>query len=98
MKDRVIGHVVWVLSIVATPPHQYTQDVCVIKLDKDEFRYFRRNVPSLDECWPVSMKASNLTVHVSGLEIFPANFKRLMYDRFDAPHEFVHSPEGLFEL
>jgi hypothetical protein len=47
-KDRVIGHVVWAPPIsVATPPHQYTQDVCVIKLDKDKFRHFRGNVLSL---------------------------------------------------
>ncbi|CAA7258758.1 unnamed protein product [Cyclocybe aegerita] len=33
-----------------------------------------------------------------GPEISPANFKKLMYDRFDAPHEFVYPPEGLFKL
>lgn len=80
-KDRVIGHVVWAPPIsVATPPHQYTQDVCVIKLDNNKFRHLKKNVLSL------------------GPEISPADFKKLMYDRFDAPHEFVYPPEGLFEL
>ncbi|KAK7470057.1 hypothetical protein VKT23_001495 [Stygiomarasmius scandens] len=81
-KDRVIGHVVWAPPLsVATPPYQYTKDVCVIKLDKGKFRHFKRNVLSL------------------GPEISPANFKKLMYDRFDdGPHEFVYPPEGLFEL
>jgi hypothetical protein len=56
-KDRVIGHVVWAPPIsVATPPHQYTQDVCVIKLDKDKFHHFRGNVLSLGACWSVSLK------------------------------------------
>jgi hypothetical protein len=98
-KDRVIGHVVRAPPIsVATPPHQYMQDVCVIKLDKDKFRHFMRNVLNLGACWSVSLKASNLTVHIPGTEISPANFKKLMYDRFDAPHEFVYPPEGLFKL
>jgi hypothetical protein len=56
-KERVIGHVVWAPPIsVATPPHQYTQDVCVIKLDKDKFHHFRGNVLSLGACWSVSLK------------------------------------------
>ncbi|KAG8743140.1 hypothetical protein FRC10_000357 [Ceratobasidium sp. 414] len=80
-KNRVIGHVVWAPPIsVAAPPHQYMQDVCVIKLDKHKFRYFRRNVVSL------------------GLGISPANFKKLMYDTFDASHELVYPPGGLFKL
>lgn len=36
-KDRVIGHVVWAPPITHTPPHGYTQDVCVIKLKEDRF-------------------------------------------------------------
>ncbi|CAE6430643.1 unnamed protein product [Rhizoctonia solani] len=37
-KDRVIGHIVWSPPIAwKTPSHDYTQDVCVIKLDKDKF-------------------------------------------------------------
>jgi hypothetical protein len=37
-KRRIIGHVVWAQTITGnTPPYGYTQDVCVIKLDKDKF-------------------------------------------------------------
>jgi hypothetical protein len=37
-EKRVIGHVVWAPPITGnTPPHGYTQDVCVIKLDKVKF-------------------------------------------------------------
>lgn len=62
--DRVIGHVVWAPPIsIATPPHLYTQDVCVIKLDEKKFiRNFRGNVLDLGACRSVSLKASNLTV------------------------------------
>ncbi|KIJ11189.1 hypothetical protein PAXINDRAFT_177375 [Paxillus involutus ATCC 200175] len=35
LKDRVIGYVVWAPPIgVGVPPHHYTRDLCVIKLDK----------------------------------------------------------------
>ncbi|KAJ7200234.1 hypothetical protein B0H12DRAFT_1244484 [Mycena haematopus] len=38
VNDRVIGHVVWAPPITGlNPPHGYTQDVCVIKLDKKKF-------------------------------------------------------------
>lgn len=38
VKNRVIGHVVWSPPITGlNPPDGYTQDVCVIKLDKDKF-------------------------------------------------------------
>lgn len=99
-KDRIIGHVVWAPPIsVATPPHQYTQDVCVIKLDKDKFRHFRRNVLSLGACRSVSLKVSTESnCSYSGPEISPANFKKLMHDRFDAPREFIYPLEGLFKL
>ncbi|KZS99958.1 uncharacterized protein LAESUDRAFT_769211 [Laetiporus sulphureus 93-53] len=48
-KDRIIGHVVWAPPIsVATPPHSYTQDVCVVKLDKKKFsKNFKGNVLDL---------------------------------------------------
>ncbi|KAI0706809.1 hypothetical protein C8T65DRAFT_740514 [Cerioporus squamosus] len=37
-KRRIIGHVVWAPPLTGnTPPHGYTQDVCVIKLNKDRF-------------------------------------------------------------
>jgi hypothetical protein len=97
-KDRVIGHVVWAPPIsVAKPPHQYTQDFCVVKLNKDKFLHFRKNMLSLGACSSVSLKTSNLTVHIPGPEISPGNFKKSMYDPFDAPQESVYPPEGLFE-
>jgi len=38
VNDRIIGHVVWAPPITGlTTPHGYTQDVCVIKLDKERF-------------------------------------------------------------
>ncbi|KAG8905111.1 hypothetical protein FRB99_000675 [Tulasnella sp. 403] len=48
-KDRVIGHVVWAPPIsVATAPHSYTKDVCVVKLDKKKFlQNFMGNVLGL---------------------------------------------------
>lgn len=48
-KDRVIGHVVWAPEIsVATAPHDYTQDVCVVKLNEKKFLpNFRGNVLDL---------------------------------------------------
>ena len=47
-NDRVIGHVVWSPPLTGSmPPHSYTQDVCVIKLDKKKFRHFGGNVLSL---------------------------------------------------
>jgi hypothetical protein len=51
-KDRVIGHVVWAPPIsVSTAPHNYTKDVCVVKLDDKKFsQNFRRNVLDLGAC------------------------------------------------
>jgi hypothetical protein len=38
VNNRVIGHVVWSPPITGlNPPHGYTRDVCVIKLDKEKF-------------------------------------------------------------
>jgi len=66
-KDRVIGHVVWSPPIsLATPPHSYTQDVCVIKLDMHKFRHFRMNVLSLGVCLSVSLAAFSLTLIFQG--------------------------------
>ena len=52
LRDRVIGHVVWApANSVFTPPHGYTKDVCVIKLDKKKFGdNFRGNVIDLGAC------------------------------------------------
>ncbi|KIM25253.1 hypothetical protein M408DRAFT_331350 [Serendipita vermifera MAFF 305830] len=48
VKDRIIGYVVWAPPLgVGVPPHRYTRDLCVIKLDKKKFRNFRGNVLSL---------------------------------------------------
>ncbi len=47
VEDRVIGHVVWAPPIAAASPHQYMQDVCVIKLDKDKFHHFAGNALGL---------------------------------------------------
>jgi hypothetical protein len=49
LKDRVIRHVVWAPAVsVSTPPHGYTEDVCVFKLDKKKFsQNFRGNVLDL---------------------------------------------------
>ncbi|KAI9432395.1 hypothetical protein H4582DRAFT_1111952 [Lactarius indigo] len=81
LKDRIIGHVVWAPPIsVATPPHLFTKDLCVIKLVKDKFTNLRNNVLSL------------------GPEISQVKFRNLMYDWFDAAHEFEYPYEGLFKL
>jgi hypothetical protein len=52
-NSRIIGHVIWAPPITGdTPPHGYTQDVCIIKLDKDRFRQkFVHNVVNLGMCW-----------------------------------------------
>ena len=51
LKNRIIGHVVWAPPIsVATPPHLFMKDFCVIKLVKDKFRNLRNNVLSLGVC------------------------------------------------
>jgi septal ring factor EnvC (AmiA/AmiB activator) len=51
LKDRVIGYIVWAPPIgVGVPPHRYTRDLCVIKLDKKKFRKFRGNALSLGAC------------------------------------------------
>ena len=51
-KDRVIRHVVSAPPIsFFTAPQGYTEDVCVVKLDKKEFsQNFRGNVLDLGEC------------------------------------------------
>ena len=51
-KDRVIGHVVWAPPVsVSTAPHNYTRDVCVVKLDEKKFsQNFRGNVLDLGVC------------------------------------------------
>ncbi|KAH9952730.1 hypothetical protein BC827DRAFT_1159571 [Russula dissimulans] len=48
----VIGHVIWAPPIsIATTPHSYFQDVCIIKLDKKKFiQSFRGNVLDLGAC------------------------------------------------
>ncbi|KAF8916897.1 hypothetical protein CPB85DRAFT_1288524 [Mucidula mucida] len=48
-KDRVIGHVVWAPPVsFSTAPYGYSQDVCVIKLDKEKFsKNFKGNVLNL---------------------------------------------------
>ncbi|KAI0049139.1 hypothetical protein FA95DRAFT_1538795 [Auriscalpium vulgare] len=39
LDDRVIGHVIWAPPITGlNKPHSYTQDVCVIKLNKKKIR------------------------------------------------------------
>lgn len=58
VENRVIGHVVWAPPIVAVPPHQYLQDVCVIKLDQEKFLHFKGNVLSLGAFPPVSQTCS----------------------------------------
>lgn len=59
VDDRIIGHVIWAPPISwNTPPHGYTADVCVIKLDQDKFRpNFIGNVMDLGASrWPHLMK------------------------------------------
>jgi len=52
VNDRIIGHVVWAPPITGlTAPHGYTQDVCVIKLDKERFLpNFKGNAIDLGVC------------------------------------------------
>ncbi|KAH9956851.1 hypothetical protein BC827DRAFT_1228401 [Russula dissimulans] len=47
--NRVIGHVIWAPPIsIATAPHLYSQDVCVVKLNKKKFiQNFKGNVLDL---------------------------------------------------
>ncbi|CAE6480993.1 unnamed protein product [Rhizoctonia solani] len=49
LNNRIIGYVVWAPPIVArAPPHGYTKDVCVIRLDEGKFLpNFRGNVVDL---------------------------------------------------
>ncbi|KAJ1306713.1 hypothetical protein OPQ81_007703 [Rhizoctonia solani] len=49
LNERVIGYVVWAPPIsVLTPPHGYTKDMCVIKLNEKKFsRNFKGNVIDL---------------------------------------------------
>jgi hypothetical protein len=51
-KDRIVGHVVWAPPVsVSTAPHNYTEDVCVIKLEKKKFfKNFKGNVLDLGAC------------------------------------------------
>lgn len=51
-KNRIIGHVVWAPPISgSTPPHGYTKDVCVIKLDRGRFwPDFVQNAINLGAC------------------------------------------------
>ena len=51
-KDQVIGHIVWApLVSFSTPPHSYTRDVCVFKLDKERLsQNFKGNVLDLGVC------------------------------------------------
>ena len=98
--DRVIGHVVWAPPIsVATAPHSYTLDVCVVKLDKSKFqRNFRGNVLDLGACSSVLLKASNLTVYIPGPEIDLLKFMGLMYPRIGAASDFNYPVGRLLEL
>jgi hypothetical protein len=52
VNDRVIGQVVWASAITGlNAPHGYTQDVCVIKLDKKKlWPNFMGNVIDLGAC------------------------------------------------
>lgn len=75
----------------------------VIKLDEDKFRHFSGNMLSLGVCCFCALLNawSNLIAfHVPGPEISPADFKKLMYDGLDAPHESesVYPPNGLLKL
>ena len=49
VENRVIGHVVWSPPLTGMNPlHGYTQDICVVKLDKEKFLpNFRGNVIDL---------------------------------------------------
>ena len=48
---RVIGHVVWAPPIgVGVAPHQYTRDLCVVQLYKENFSNLLGNVLSLGAC------------------------------------------------
>lgn len=52
LNDRIIGYVTWAPPIsVSTPPHGYTKDVCVVKLDEKKFsKNFKGNVIDLGAC------------------------------------------------
>lgn len=51
MKDLVIGYVVWAPPIVVgVPPHSYTRDLCVIRLNDKKIRNYLGNVLSLGVC------------------------------------------------
>ncbi len=52
LKKRVIGYVIWAPPIsVLTPPHGYTTDVCVIRLNKKKsLPNFGGNVLDLGAC------------------------------------------------
>ena len=99
-KDRVIEHVIWApLIYVSTTSHSYTTDVCVIQLDKKKFsQNFRRNMLNLGACWSVYLKASNVTVYISGPEIDAAKFISLMYPHINAPSDFDYPAKCLFKL
>ncbi|KAF6748457.1 hypothetical protein DFP72DRAFT_1174346 [Ephemerocybe angulata] len=82
---RVIGHVVWAPPISGNnPPYGYTQDLCVIKLDKSKFAAnFRGNV--------IHLGGDNLSDTIQ--------FWMRFHPRHDAPFEFPMSPiDRLYKL
>jgi hypothetical protein len=54
VDNRIIGHVVWAPPITGlNPPHGYSLDACVIKLDETKFKpKFKGNVVDLGAYWP----------------------------------------------
>lgn len=47
-QDRVVGYVDWAPAIgVSAPPHPFTRDLCIIKLDRAKFKNFLGSVLNL---------------------------------------------------
>ncbi|CAL1705516.1 unnamed protein product, partial [Somion occarium] len=82
-SQQIIGHIVRSPPIsVNTPPHGFTKDVAIIKLDKEKFKNVEGPMNVLD----------------LGPEIDGAKFTRTIYPRVDTQPEFEYPGDRLLPL
>ena len=102
VNNRVIGHVVWsppITGLNAPDSPGYTQDVCVIKLDKRKFLpNFQGNVIDLG-AYLCLIKLSQFEPFLFlGTEIDAGKFMDLLSPQLDVPSEFDYPEDRLYQL
>ncbi|KAF8550285.1 hypothetical protein OG21DRAFT_1478584 [Imleria badia] len=94
-SQRVIGHVVWSPAItVGTAPHDFTKDVCVVKLDKARFLpNFKGNVIDLGTEIEAAKFVNKMYPHTDAQSGFKYPAERLLELGAILPEDRMHHPD-----